>query len=148
MNLAITTTSTRTWKAVKRHYLLGFTAALLAVAALGAGSMMSTDAGTKAGQPSPVSSASRSTLRAVPASPTMTYYIVGSEEQRLSVQAQAEGEVEDNALYYPEKQWKFAVLVAGTPEEEADVLATITVAGERWANAGASGLQVLDLRSR
>jgi len=146
MNLAITTTSTSTWKAIKRNYFFGCTAALLAVAALGANSMMSNDAGSRAVETSPARSTLNIEAAFRPASPAMTYYIVGSEEQLLTVQAEATSQVEDNAVYDPNNGWKFSILLANTPATTEDALDIVDAAKASWRAAGASGLQIIDLR--
>jgi len=77
----------------------------------------------------------------------MTYYIVGSDEERAAVEEQALWRVEDNAVHSPNKHWKFAVLMAGTMESETAALATLGEVKARWTAAKASGLEVVDLRS-
>jgi len=76
----------------------------------------------------------------------MTYYIVGSEEQRGVVETQAWGQVENNDAYNPENNWKFAVLMAGTVEAETDALATLDEIKARWAAVGSRGPEIVDVR--
>jgi hypothetical protein len=78
----------------------------------------------------------------------MTYYIVGSEEQLQAVQAEANSRVEDNAVYAPKDTWKFSILLASTPAEAADASDIVAAAKASWRAAGASGLEVIDLRVR
>lgn len=147
MNLAITTTSTSTWKAVKRHYFIAIAGSLLAITALAGGAAISglDFAGGPSG-PAPAKSNFRITPGMVAPSPAMTYYLVGSEEERASVVAQAMWQVEDNAEYYPGKHWNFEVLVAGTVEAETDAMASLRETNARWTAAGATGLEVIDMR--
>jgi len=144
MNLAITTTSARTWKAVKAHYIVAIAGAALAISSVAGAASMSIDWGgggsaiSRPVQPAPVYADQQ----------YVTYYLVESTAQRDLVLAEATREAEDQAVYSPDRHWKFAVLLAGTAEDEAVALSTIGEAQVRWAQAGASGLEVVDRRSK
>jgi len=119
----------------------------LALASVVAGSALSgVDFSSSASQSAPVRSSFRVTPDMVLSSPAMTYYIVGSEEQRVSILEQATWQVEDNAVYNPDKRWQFGVLMAGTVEAETDALATLDEIKARWTATGASGLEIADVR--
>jgi hypothetical protein len=148
MYVAITSTSTSTWKAVKRHYFIALAGACLAFAAIVAGSALSgVDFGGSAAQPAPLRAGLGIAPYMAPASSVMTYYIVGSEEQRAEIEEQGVAwQAADHDEYYPNKRWQFAVLMAGTMESETAALATVNEVKARWMAAKATGLEIVDLR--
>jgi hypothetical protein len=147
MNLATTSTSA-TWKTVKRHYFIALAGACLGFAAIVAGSGLSgLSFGGSASAPAPAGSSFIIPPELIPTYPAMTYYLVGSEEQRQAVEDQAIMRVEDNAVYNPGRNWKFSVVsLTGIPAEDEAVLRRIEQVKADWQAAGASGLEVIDLR--
>jgi len=144
MNLSITHTTT--WKGVQgRHFLAPLGAGLAVAAILAVGALSALNLGGSSTPSAPKSSFFIAPGMVQP-SPAMTYYIVGSEEERTAVVAQATWRLEDNAEYYPEKHWSFEVLVAGTGAEEVTASATLADVKARWTAVGATGLEILDLR--
>jgi hypothetical protein len=154
MNLTISTPhSPKTFKTGKSRSLATIAATALVLttmAGVATFSSIESNAGqTETALPAP---ASRSTLRIspdlIPARPMMTYYLVSSEEQRDAVQAEAQWQAEDNAVYNPAAvRWQYeVVLMSGNAAEDAAVLQSIDEVRYRWQAVGASGLEVVDLR--
>jgi hypothetical protein len=115
MNLAITTTSARTWKTVKAHYILAIAGATLAISSIvGAASIGSVDFGggnTVVGRPVSLAAASADQQY-------VTYYLVDSEAQRELVFAgEAEAARERYSSGIPDPNASIAVFIAHTPEE-------------------------------
>ena len=79
MNLAVTTTSTRTWRAVKQHYLIALSFAVLAAASV-AGLASSHDANSST--QAKAASRTPAVWYHVAETPLLTYYLVGSDDQR------------------------------------------------------------------
>jgi hypothetical protein len=79
-------------------------------------------------------------------SPSLTYYLVDSEEQRDEMLGAAERYAADFEVYEPERTWAYAILMAGTADEEAAALTEINGTRARWAATGASGIEILDVR--
>jgi hypothetical protein len=83
----------------------------------------------------------------VPAQPVMTYYLVGSEEQRQAIETEAQWTRNDNVEYNSNPLWKFEViLMTGVADEDEEILRSIERERARWQAIGASGLEVVDLR--
>jgi hypothetical protein len=147
MNLVITGTSAKTWKAVKRHYFIALASASLALGVMIGGPLLYRfEANNNAAQPATVRSSLQHTSDTVYSLPTMTYFLVGSDEQRDLVLAEAALTADDVATYHPGLEWQFAVLTAGTVEEETEALATLEEVKKRWMATGASGLEIVDRR--
>jgi hypothetical protein len=75
----------------------------------------------------------------------MSYFLVASEEQWQAVMEQKLKEAED-WLLNGGQIFRFAVLLAGTASENAQAAEVVAGAQARWAAAGATGLEVVDLR--
>ena len=115
MNLAITTTSARTWKTVKAHYILAIAGAALAISSIvGAASVGRIDfAGSNTVASRPVLLGAASTNQRY-----VTYYLVGSEAERdLIFAGEAEAARERLSTGTPDPNATLAVFVARTPEE-------------------------------
>jgi hypothetical protein len=152
MNLAITTSSGKTLKAVKISSLVTIAGAALVLTTLaGVATFNTIESNAGESNSGQAAAASQSTFRASPMviapPPAMTVYLVGSEEQRQAVEDLAIMRVEDNAVYNPGRNWKFSVLLlTGVPAEDEPVLRRIEQVKADWQAAGASGLEVIDLR--
>jgi hypothetical protein len=82
----------------------------------------------------------------VNSSPSMTYYLVGTDEHRDLVVAEATQQVEDAAIFNPSGNWQFSVLLAGTLQAETEALTTLDEVVKKWEAAGATGLEIVDRR--
>ena len=115
MNLAITTTSARTWKAVKAHYLAAIAGAALAVTSIAGAASLSIDWGggdTVISRPLPPPAVLSEDQKYV------TYYLVGSEAEREQIIAgENEAASERDSAGIREPNASFTVFVARTRAE-------------------------------
>jgi hypothetical protein len=114
MNLAITTTSARTWKAVKAHYLVAIAGAALAISSVAGAASLSIDWGdgdSVISRPVPPVAVSEDQKY-------VTYYIVGSEAERdLVIARESEDALARDSSGAQAFDYTYFVVVAGTSEE-------------------------------
>ena len=149
MNLAITTTSARTWKAAKTHSLLVLAGAAIALSAVVGATSFAGDGTEKATPPSASKSGFEVPAGTITPHPAMTYYIVDSVEQQSATLFEATRHADDLGVYDQGNRWKFSiVLLSGVPDEDEEALRSIDRERARWERIGASGLEIVDLRGR
>jgi hypothetical protein len=66
----------------------------------------------------------------------------------LALETEVRQQQADNALYAPNRNWQYSILLATTPAETEDALGIVEQAKARWKAADASGLEIVDLRAR
>jgi hypothetical protein len=144
MNLAITNTSARTWKAVKAHYIIAAAGVALALSSvIGAASLSIDWSGSG-------SAASRSVPPAVASADQryVTYYLVGSEAEReLVIASENEAALEREFAGVDRSNTAYTVLVAGTPTEVLNADITIYEGMSALIEAGVN-VQLVDLVRR
>ena len=159
MNLAIGTTSKKTWHLVGKHHLIaaGSTAIIALVLVAAVSIFRTADSGPTAKAANASGSSAAENLRWSLNLPSMhmakyahslTYYLVGSEAQRdqiLAGENGAAGERATNGIADPNAT--VIIKVVATPDQEAQAQQEIS---EVWAayNAEGNDLSVHDLRAK
>ena len=146
MNLAIQTTTTRTWKEIKAHYLVAACGGALALAALaGVGTWQAVGSGSHGTVSAPQHSVAVSTTRP---DVKVTYYLVSTQAQADSVLQGAEDAANIRAIagdFQP--QYQVEVLFADDDASLNLAMAGITDANNIRQAAGAPEIKVVDLRA-
>ena len=144
MNLAITTTSARTWKTVKAHYLVAMAGAALALSSVVGAASLSIDWGSStSGVGRPVSPAVRSADQKY-----VTFYLVGSEAERdLLIAGYNEAALEREPHGGLDPNTSFSVFVARTPDEVGSAMLAI-YEGMSSFNETNTSVRLIDLLPR
>ncbi len=140
MNLAIQTTTTRTWKSVKAHYLIagGVAIVLAAVVATGGWQLATSGGGGAAPAPHVKAAAVASSTTQGPAP---VYYLVSSEDQKEAlVAAIGAQEIDSQAL------GAFQVVVATDDETASQVQQMVNDQTRILVDTGQPEIKVVDLR--
>ena len=146
MNLAIQTTTTRTWKEIKAHYLVAACGGALALAALaGVGTWQAVGSGSHGTVSTPQSSVAVFTARP---DVNVTYYLVSSQAQADAVLQGAEDAANIRAMagdFQPRDQVE--VLIAGDGASLALAMQGITDANNIRFQVGLPEMKLVDLRA-
>ena len=142
MNTAIGTNTVRTPHMLRKHYLLilGGIVVLTTIVVIAAMVAVGDSGGKGAAAPEPAAAIQPFTR------PVMTVFLVNSEAEAQALVERETAYAAERELEGLETKWTYQVLVAGTQSDESIALSTLAEIRSRWQRAGASGLEVIDLR--